>query len=92
MKRMLLIFWLITYFGCGFFLHLNEYRADFGKVVDVADVENDIVDVVTVRTEDGNLWDFRGYGYEGGEQVFLVFTTGGTLTIYDDEITGVTVR
>lgn len=92
MKKLLLILWLVSFFGSGFCLHLNEYRADFGQVVAVTDVENDVVDVVTVRTEDGNLWDFRGYGYDGGERCFLVFTTNGTRTIYDDEITGVTVR
>lgn len=91
-KRIVLLSWLMIFFGAGAFLHLPEYRCDTGRVVAVTDIPGREVDVVTVQTSDGNLWQFNGYRYDGDERVFLFFNTKGTWTIYDDEIAGVRVR
>ena len=87
-----LIIWLALFFGSGWALHLPEYRIEPGYVVEVREIDDREVDVVTVETDDGNLWDFYGYQYDGGERVYLFFYTNGTPEIYDDEVASVWVR
>ena len=41
-------------------------------------------DVVTVETDDGEIWTFYGHGYKPGQRVRVTFATLGTSDIYDD--------
>ena len=90
--KLILIFMLVLCFGPGWRSHTNDYRVNVGYITEIREIEDDVADMVTVETDDGNLWEFRGYGYEGGEKVFVLFYRNGTEEIYDDEIASISVR
>ena len=49
----------------------------------VIDLEDNLV---VIETEDGNIWDFEGDGYQIGDEITVRFDTNGTEDVTDDEI------
>lgn len=66
---------------CILFTFMNLY-AQPATVVDVA------AELVTVKTVDGNLWEYYGDATPG-EKIILVMDNNGTIELTDDKIVGV---
>ena len=67
--------------ACGAMHKANAYtRTTEGTVIAVNN------DVVTVKTTDGNVWEFEGEGFEVGQTVEVVFSNNGSPDCVKDDI------
>lgn len=55
-------------------------RVTEGTIIEVTD------EVVAVETDDGNVWEFEGEGYEVGQRVEVVFSNNGSPNCYKDDV------
>lgn len=62
-----------------------EYQTEYRDGVVLSNSDG----IITVQTDDGNIWDAKNYSYAAGTPVRVKFFNAETLyTPYDDVITG----
>ena len=70
--------------GCAITHSVNKVNAftriDDGIIIEVND------NVVVVETTDGNLWEFKGEGYEVGAEVRVLFSNNGSVDCVKDDM------
>jgi len=81
MKRICIILTVVLLFGLT--VQACKFESHYTRKAKVINIQKELV---TVKDKTGNLWQFRGQGFEKRDKVKLIFDNNNTDKIEDDRI------